>query len=125
MIIRHYHSGLSADEMAFVARLPYLRHLLLEAHPIDDRGVEHLSALMRLEILNLANTAITDESLAVIARLPRLKSLDVSRTDITDEGPLRLSALSSLEVLYFEMTNNSEAGVGELQRRLPGCQIHR
>jgi hypothetical protein len=51
--------------------------------------------------------------------------LDLDRTSVTDAGLRELAGLKSLQTLNLSLTQVTGAGVGELQKALPGCSIRR
>jgi hypothetical protein len=90
--------------------------------------VRHLSGLTDMRHLRIKETRITDAGLGLLAPMSALETINVRRLDITDEGLLRLAdhhpRLDTI-VLSDELAEGrfSVAGLAEVQRRLPACEI--
>jgi len=79
--------------------------------------------LVKVTILNMDNTQITDEGLKELAKLQQLEELYMYRTQITDAGLKEIAKLQKLESLSVIGTKVTEAGVAELKKALPNCLI--
>ena len=55
--------------------------------------------------------------------LKQLKRLSLVGSGLTDAGIKHLAGLTNLESLDLRRTKASAAGIAELQKALPGCQI--
>jgi len=75
-----------------------------------------------VRFLNLADTAISDSAVRHLTGLP-LQKLYLGGTKLTDKGALQLQELRELQLLELFLTQVTEAGVAELRRALPGCEI--
>jgi hypothetical protein len=105
--------------------LPHVRWIKIIDQPITDAGMQHLAGLSELTMLELARTKVTDAGLRDLSGLHQLDFLGLSRTGITD-GSLRiLKTLDELQYLDLRSTQVTEAGVAELQKALPNCEIIR
>ena len=132
--------------------VPGLERLDLAGTHVSDAGVERLTNFAALQDLSLARTSITDASLKPIGSV-RLRVLDLSNTKITDVGVKHLarrygtgdsltdlnlagtsitdSCVSSLASmprlvrLVVTETKLSEEAVKQLQVALPKCQVER
>ena len=144
---RHVHTVLFVDrritdeELALVARLPYLRRLQACAVNITDKGLAHLrdatelrelhlgsavevtddglevlKRLTRLENLGLHAPRATDRTLTYIKRLPRLKALCIWGAPFTDAGLEELKGLSGLEFLDVAHTKATDGCLGVLKK---------
>ena len=79
--------------------------------------------LVKVTILNMDNSQITDEGLKELAKLQQLEELYMYRTQITDAGLKELARLQKLESLSVIGTKVTKAGVAELKKALPNCLI--
>jgi len=82
--------NLSNDELQQVARLRRLRYVMLEAVPIDGRGLRHLASLPRLEEISAHRCGITDNTVDGLLELQSLRVLGIQETRLTDAGRQRI-----------------------------------
>ena len=134
-------------------RLTSLKELSIQGTKITDRGLELLANLPRLESLTLGGDHFTSEGLSRLnvkltsltligwrrpisdddlEPLVRLRSLERLRipngangpaTDITDRGLKTLKKMTWLKEIYFASRYVTNAGISELKRALPVCQV--
>ena len=69
---------------------------------MTDRGLEHLAATW-----------------------PKLEGLHLAGSPITDAGLKQLHSLKSLTKVYLKDAKVTEAGVAELRKALPRCEVNR
>jgi hypothetical protein len=67
-------------------------------------------------------SAITEAGLVHIKDLNNLTSLDLPSA-VTDAGLVHIKGLNNLTSLVLYSTKVTDAGVAELKRQLPGCDI--
>jgi hypothetical protein len=92
----------SAKDFAVVGELSSLREARLTGAKIDDRYVEYLTGLKRLEELELVDTRITDKGLKALSQIKTLKRLVVAFSPlVTDAGVENLAKLANLEELVL------------------------
>lgn len=138
--------NLKNDEFPLLARLKYLRRLILRGSRLTDEGFAALAEMPQLEDLLIENNSwgsfpITDEGLQHLAHLPKLKefSLDggvacgvglkhivnpecierlgFDKTPITDEGLAVISRFPNLKRLQlWRRVDISDEGLRQLQR---------
>ena len=68
---------------------------------------------------------ITDETLRDLWGIDSCRVIDLRGADITDAGLIHLKSRSRAEFIYLDDTNVTPAGVAELQKALPDCEIVR
>lgn len=90
-------------------------------HIPNERALNVLAGLSRLDVLDLQGTDLDDEQLKGLARLHKLRDLNLSNTQITDQGLPALRALSGLESLAIDGTSVSAQGL-EFVRELPSLR---
>ncbi len=84
-------AGVDDAVAADLAKLAAVVRLRLSRNAITDRGVALLSALPRIEHLNLyGNGGVTDASVDVLAGVGSLRRVDVWQTGMTEDGIARL-----------------------------------
>ena len=105
--------------------LTNLTKLTLGNTPITDAGLVHLKGLTNLQTLSLYGTQITDAGLVHLEGLTNLQKLFLDGTHVTDAGLEHLKGLTKLErlYLYLNRTQITDAGVAELKKSLPNCEI--
>jgi Leucine-rich repeat (LRR) protein len=89
--------------MAYVAELPLLRGLYIEAMDsrITDAGLQHISKATSLEELVLWGERMGDAGLIHLRGLPRLKYLFLRGPHFTDAGCVHLKDIPSLRMLSY------------------------
>jgi hypothetical protein len=102
-------TGLKDFDYAVLRQKPQTVVLQMANPDVDDRVLENLKGMDRLEELDLNGTQITDEGLAVVAALPNLKTLRIARTKITDEG-FRSHLLSKESLVHLDLTGTEVKG---------------
>ncbi len=143
-------SQVTDSELAEVAELAKLRVLHLFNTQITDAGLKHLKGMASLQELGPGGTQITDTGLVHLAGLTSLGTLDFSlcskiedqglahlkeltslqelslyKTQVTDAALVHLKVLTNLEHLVLPDLGTTPAGVAELQKALPNCEINR
>jgi outer membrane protein assembly factor BamB len=102
--------GVTDSSCRVLANMSGLRGLSLrktgfEKARVGDVGLEQLTSLARLEVLDLEGNAVTDDGLKPLARLKELRELNLSILPLTDAGLAHLPhvpKLRSLSVRYSE-----------------------
>jgi hypothetical protein len=92
---------------------------LSENRSITDEGLETLTQLNRLKILNLSSCSITSTGMQVFKEFTHLTALDLSYCNrINDTGLKELKSLINLETLNLQGCSKvTTAGVSRLRRR--------
>ncbi len=99
-----------------------LRKTGFEKQRVGDVGLEKLTSLQRLELLDLEGNAVSNDGLKPLARLQELRELNLSILPLTDAGLAHLPdvpKLQSLSVRYSEGFAGvivTDAGVRSLAR---------
>jgi Leucine-rich repeat (LRR) protein len=91
-----------------LSKLPNLKSLYATTgrtgKPITDQGLQHLSKIKSLELLDISTDAVTDKGLAALAQLPNLKRLFMySCPKITDKGLSKIANMKNLENLSLNI----------------------
>jgi hypothetical protein len=69
---------------------------------------------------------VTDTGLKELAEMKGLQTLDLHNTlKVTDAGLKDLAGLQGLQTLDLRYTQVTDAGVADLQKALPDCEIRR
>jgi hypothetical protein len=98
----------------------------LQGENVTDATVARLKGFPELRELRLEAPQISDAALADLGGLSKLEKLEFSRCfKLTDAGLPKLKGLTSLKRLEFGNTKVTEAGVAELKKALPACEIRR
>jgi len=83
----------------------------------------HLEGL-KLNILSLRYSQLTDRGLKHIASLSSLIRLQLVSTQITDAGLVHLEGLKNLKHLNHQGSQITDAGVAKLRQVLHDCLIY-
>ncbi|MBU6452633.1 MAG: hypothetical protein KGS72_12680 [Cyanobacteria bacterium REEB67] len=98
------------------ARLKNLRVLALNCNPIKDENLKYLSAVSRLDALNLSSTGISDNGVRNLIGCSKLTFLDIgANAKITDRSVDNLIKLKSLNGLVLGGTSISYNGLMRLK----------
>ena len=120
--------GVTDSSCAMLAVMTRLRGLSLrktgfEKQRVGNAGLQQLTALSRLEVLDIEGNAVTDDGLKLLAQFPELRELSLNILPLTDQGLTHLPAipkLQSLSVRYSEgfagviVTNAGVRSLGQL-----------
>ena len=104
------YTGVTDAGMAEVARLKSLLELqLYGVH--TDAGLDHISQLPALGILNLSKTQVTDDGLDKLKPLTKLSFLFLTATEVSDQGLMQLAALQRLRRVQLGGSKAIPAGI--------------
>jgi hypothetical protein len=84
-VIRLYSSKATDTTLALLAHFPDLEDLNTDSDTTDF-GLQYLTGLKKLRVLNLSGTGVSDAGLVYLAALKSLRDLDLSDTGVTDKG---------------------------------------
>ncbi len=88
-----------------------------------DAGLEALTALSDLQILELTDSRVTDAGIKHLPAFRRLERLRLDGTDVTDAGLKYLQRMPQLRYVSLFATQVTERGVAELKTALPEAEI--
>lgn len=74
------------EDLALLGDMRPVTELLLNGTPVDDGMARPIARLRELEVLDLAQTRLTDRGFAVLGPLERLEVLSLAETAVTDAG---------------------------------------
>jgi hypothetical protein len=105
------------DNLAFLARLPKLRHFVSYQKKIDDSGLAWIARCERLEEVEIIAPRITDAGLKHLANMKLLKGLQVlAASQITDVGLAYLGSLTNLTRIDIRGMPVTDAGLAHLSK---------
>jgi hypothetical protein len=81
-----------SDDLRTVARLPWLRRIILNREPIDDEGMPALARLRQLKELQLSMTMVSNRGLAALENCDSLRTLVIGGTHVTGEAVAAFAA---------------------------------
>ena len=100
-----------------LSSLPRLEMLNLEGcDQFTDAGLRHVSGLRHLRDLRLSETKVTDKGLDALRGLRELKHLSLEQTAVTDAGLANLASLKQLEELWLMDTAVTNACIEHLAK---------
>jgi hypothetical protein len=107
--------GLYHQDLALLARLGELRHLLLHEGQACDQVLEHIRDLQQLETLYLWDAKVTDRGMENLQRLGRLRYLHLSNAGVSNAGLACLAELTRLEGLAMQGNRFTDDGLVHLR----------
>jgi Leucine-rich repeat (LRR) protein len=105
---------------------PHLTGLDLAYTNVTDAGLKELAAFKNLTSLRLGGRkTVTEGGLAHLAALENLTELSLDGPRLTAAGVKALGTLTKLKQLSLSLSGTQVGGadIGELQKRLPTCEI--
>ena len=96
--------GIADSSCEVLAKMSALRGLSLkktafEKNKVSDAGLEKLTALSKLERLDIAGNSVKNDGLKLLAHFPELREVDLSILAVDDNGLAHLPAVKKLEWL--------------------------
>ncbi len=111
--------------LAALSSCPRLRVLnVSRCSKVTDEGVRWLASCTELEELFLSGTKVTGRALPFLAGLPKLGTLHLQHQKLTDRDVPALAALRSLKRVMVGRNQFTGAGLAELKRALPACDVN-
>lgn len=109
-----------------IARLNDLKIVSIAGPQITNSALLSLSTLSNLKHLEVYAPQVTDAGLAHLKSLTNLNFLALDTCpEISDAGLVHLIGFKKLETLSVIDTKVTPAGVAELNKAIPNCQINR
>jgi serine/threonine protein kinase len=115
-------SAVSDADLESLGALP-CRRLVLDRAPVQGPGLVHLKKLPRLIDLSLGCPTLSFPGVRYVAELKQLERLSLASSGATDVSLKNLHDLVKLRELDLTATKVTAAGVAELQKALPKCNI--
>jgi hypothetical protein len=115
--------GVTDSMLADVGSCKRLTILTLVDSRITDDGLRQIAGLRSLRSLVLRRARVSGAGLRQLTVLPGLSSLDLADTPIGDDDVGALTQMPALVSLDLRGTRVTLAGVQQIQRALPRCQI--
>lgn len=117
-------SNLSDAGMKSLTSLTQLESLDLSRMEITPKGLEPLEALTKLRRLSLWRAErIDDKAAAALAAIPRLEILDLAETAVTGAILDRLVKIATLRTLYVSGPGVTQEQVERFRKARPDCRI--
>lgn len=102
----------------------HISSVRIENAQVSDKSLNCLKVLPKLRFLVLSSPNVTNSVINRLEVVPSsIEILDLSGTQISDDGLICIKKLKQLQLLKLETTKVSDAGVAELQKALPNCDI--
>jgi hypothetical protein len=110
--------------MQHVAGLNRLQSMTMEQTQVTDAGLAALRAMPELRTLSLTYSPITDRGIAHLPTLPALRELKLTGTQITDSAVPEFKKFAALESLFIRWTRITNSGAEQMQRQNPTCAVY-
>ena len=107
------YSVVKDSHIARLSHLPNLQELNLDSCLIGDWAIAHLvdhDVVPALEVLNLADTQISDNAMSKIAKLTGLRSLSLFYCNVSSRGLRHLASMDKLESLNLDSRDIGDEG---------------
>lgn len=105
-----------------IENLPSTKWLCLNARTITDDELRHLRSLHRLRHLNMEAVPIQGSGLEHLVGLRSLKHLNLSRIHLKDEHAHWLAAMKQVRQLGLNESTLSPTVAADLQQKMPLCK---
>ncbi|GAB6165039.1 hypothetical protein JCM19992_10390 [Thermostilla marina] len=113
--VRVYGVGVTSEGVAALAACKELVEIDLQSTMVDNRGIEALTNLPKLEALGLRRSAqLTDEVIPILLRFPALSRLALLENDFSAEALARLGEMKRLRVLDLRQCANAPAALSSI-----------
>lgn len=117
-------NSLDENKLAALQNFPELARLQIQAGGIGDQGLLYISKSRNLVSLELdRNKKITDQGIEYLTRLPKLQLLNISGSTVTSKCFASLKKMKSLRHLCISSPNLSEAELAKLSTALKPCIV--
>lgn len=113
------YSSLSDDELCEIAGLAYLNSLEVSETRMTGKGLQWLSHLLHLQVLEARRTCFDDDAVLLLRHHQRLNSLNLSSSYVGDLAVERLTSLpnlSSLNLSENRITDSAGAALGQIHQ---------
>lgn len=117
------HCVLSSQTIDSLTAMEKIQELDLSGTNIGDEEFAPLAKLHGVRKLFLSGTKITNRSMSLFQSMTRLESLDLSATAITPVGLRYLRVLSNLKELYVSENQIGDEAKNNLKKEMPGLSI--
>lgn len=118
-----WHSPISDEGLKQFKEFENVIELYLCGSRITANGLDDLTHMTGLKILNLEDTQISEDGIQTLAQFKHLQSLNLKNLAITDSATNDLTRVKGLIFLNIVGTKITSAGVEKLKRALPKCRI--
>lgn len=116
--IHLFRTSIGDETLRVIAGMPNIVKLNLRDTRLSDQGIEYLTALKKLEKLDLSecnSPGITDAAGESLAKFAGLKELNLWSTKFSDVGLKPVTSLKGLTSLNLDNTKVTDAGIKMLE----------
>jgi len=106
--------SISDDGLRVLGHHPEIEELQMSGVKISGVGLQHVSALKSLKLLNVVGLPIGDEVMRIIKELPNLETLLLAQTRVTGAGLSQLADLKELTLLSLAESAITGAGLRQV-----------
>ncbi len=111
---------LTGKTMEIIVQLKQLQRLQLENCPLmQDEDFSELSALSRIQYVELKQVGAGDRAAAALAQIPRIRSVQFRSEELTDQGVEDLASAYSIQQLILftpQITDQSVQSLGRINQ---------
>lgn len=128
LILDGCYIGLTDAGLSHLGKLSNLRMLILRSTAPGHKGsggLETLSELSELRVLDISSNSEIDAGLEYLSELTNLQELNLSLSNASGFGLQHLYSLKNLRKLNLTYTEVSENDITEFKKALPKCEIIR
>ncbi len=117
------HQKVDDRTIEWICDLPKLQILTLDHCPIGNSSLQQLGRLRQLAELSLRYTAVSDDGMPWLAGAASLSDLRLTGTDVGDKGLVSLHSCDSLRKLYVRWTRVTDQGAQDFKKSVPACKV--
>lgn len=119
-------SGLNDKGLEILSQITRMENLCLQETDITNDGLKHLAPLKQLQYLRLKdNQQLTNDCIPHLLAIEKLKELQIHETSITQEGLDQLAQKQTLALIVLDVWdgNYTYEGLLAFSAKLPGCTV--
>lgn len=106
-----------------LSEIKSLKSLTLRKTGVSDETLKLVNTLPNLQMLDLAETAVTSDGFEDVSRLVRLKTLVLDKTSVGDAALKNLVNVEALRMLSLKETDCSAEAVAEFRNARRNCYV--
>lgn len=113
------------DGIRHIAPFKNLESLLVWNGTLDDAGLQPLTGLKKLKLLDIHGCrSLTTACAEHLLQMSNLEEINISETNLDDAGLAQLAGLKNLKTLSLGQTSVTSAGIEAFKQQRPNCRVN-